>query len=156
MWKLLENGDELKVGDKLRHRIIFGVDDETITHEYKVIKVENIYYSAELISINGKLVPEEDQFTWSKEIAKLSDSRLQIWIKENKRIEIMNEDIRKNINKFKEFELKEVIISYDCSDIHNPFSAKLLDLLKSKYEAVIITKSNYKLKMSFLQVELKK
>ena len=38
----------------------------------------------------------------------------------------MTQDMRKNIDSFREFVVKEVIISYDCSDIHNPFSAELL------------------------------
>ena len=66
----------------------------------------------------------------------------------------MNNDIRKDIDKFKEFIIKEVIISYDCSDIHNPFCAELLDLLKNKYEAIFITKSNYKLKEELSSSEI--
>ena len=66
----------------------------------------------------------------------------------------MPKDIRKDIDKFKEFILKEVIISYDCSDIHNPFCTKLLDLLKNKYEAILVTKSNYKLKKELSSNEI--
>ena len=84
MWKLLENGDELKIGDKLRHQIIFGKEDEKSIQEYEIIAVENIYYSAKLICIDGKPVPIYYQFTWLKEISKLSESKLQIWVKTKK------------------------------------------------------------------------
>ena len=79
MWKLLENGDKLEVKDRLMHRIIFGDEDETSKQEFEIIAVEKKYYSAKLIKLNKKPVPVEYQYSWFKEIAKLSESKLHIW-----------------------------------------------------------------------------
>jgi hypothetical protein len=81
MWELLVNGDELKVGDKLRHRIIFGEKDEII-QIFEVIAVDKLVFSARMIKNNDIDIPLESQISWFKEIAKLSESRLQIWITE--------------------------------------------------------------------------
>lgn len=62
----------------------------------------------------------------------------------------MSIEMRKYIDNLKEFVEKgkkvEVIISYDCSEIHKPFGDNLLDLLKSEfYNSEEITMSNYRI-----------
>lgn len=61
----------------------------------------------------------------------------------------MSTEMRIYIDKFKDFfenrKAVEVIISYDCSDIHNSFREKLLEFLKSDYCIEEITMSNYKI-----------
>ena len=62
----------------------------------------------------------------------------------------MSTEMRKYIDTFKDFfenrKTMEVIVSYDCSDIHRPFGEKLLEFLKSeKYSSEEITMSNYKI-----------
>ena len=57
--------------------------------------------------------------------------------------------IRTWIDNFREFERKrtrfELLISYDCSNKHNPFRAKLLNLLVMQKGAIEINESLYKL-----------
>lgn len=59
----------------------------------------------------------------------------------------MSTEMRKHIDMFNEFfekhEMIQVIVSYDCSNIHKPFSEKLLDILQSSYNSSQITLSNY-------------
>lgn len=60
----------------------------------------------------------------------------------------MNKEMRKHIDMFNEFfESKkrlQVIVSYDCSNIHKPFGEKLLELLRNeKYSSERVTLSNY-------------
>lgn len=61
----------------------------------------------------------------------------------------MGTEMRKYIDTFEDFienrKTIEVIISYDCSDIHKPFREKLLEFLKSNYCIEEITMSNYKI-----------
>lgn len=50
---------------------------------------------------------------------------------------------------------KEVIISYDCTDEHDPFREKLLELIKSKkYEGKEITLSTYKIGKKLLENDI--
>jgi hypothetical protein len=81
MWELLVNGTILEVGDVLRHRIIIDENQEII-QLYDVIAVEKSVFSARMIKNNDIDIPLESQISWFKEIAKLSESRLQIWITE--------------------------------------------------------------------------
>lgn len=54
-------------------------------------------------------------------------------------IDSFNEALKKNI-------MFEVIISYDCSDMHKPFGKNLLNLLNNEfYNSEEITMSNYKI-----------
>ena len=61
----------------------------------------------------------------------------------------MSKEMRKYLDTFSEFMEKrkrlEVIVSYDCSDIHDPFSKKLHDFLKNDHKSEELTKSNYKI-----------
>lgn len=79
MWKLLENDTTLNVGNKLRHRILFGEDDEII-QIYEVIAVDKLVFSAKMIRNNDIDIPLESQISWFKEISKLSDSKLEILV----------------------------------------------------------------------------
>lgn len=70
----------------------------------------------------------------------------------------MPKEIRNHIDSFEEFSDKgkktEVIVSYDCSEIHKKFEADLLYLLKSKYKCQKITLSNYKIGKSLSTSEI--
>lgn len=61
----------------------------------------------------------------------------------------MSNEMRKYIDTFAEFQAKrkqsEVIVSYDCSQIHNDFANKLRSILRDTYESERITLSNYKI-----------
>lgn len=61
----------------------------------------------------------------------------------------MSEKMRKYIDDVSEYIEKrrtmEVIVSYDCSDIHHPFGSRLLSLLRDDYNSIEITQSNYKI-----------
>jgi hypothetical protein len=80
MWELLVNGTILEVGDVLRHRIIIDENQEII-QLYDVIAVEKSVFSARMIKNNDIDIPLESQISWFKEIAKLSESRLEICLK---------------------------------------------------------------------------
>lgn len=66
--------------------------------------------------------------------------------------------MRNYIDNFVEFSVKlrkvQVIISYDCSDIHDPFAERLRSLILEKYDGLLITKSNYLLGKEFSFTEL--
>ena len=57
--------------------------------------------------------------------------------------------MRKHMDSFSEFMEKrkrfEVIVSYDCSDIHDPFADKLRAFLNKEHQSDQLTKSNYKI-----------
>lgn len=59
----------------------------------------------------------------------------------------MSTEMRKHIDMVNEFfekhEMIQVIVSYDCSNIHKPFSEKLLAILRENYNSSQITFSNY-------------
>lgn len=62
----------------------------------------------------------------------------------------MSQDTRKMIDRVGNFaqfvgenKRKQLIISYDCSDIHDPFGDKLRELIIDKYHGDIRTKSTY-------------
>lgn len=60
----------------------------------------------------------------------------------------MSKEMRKYIDAFGEFLAKrkkfEVIVSYDCSQIHNSFANQLRSILHDDYDIQEITLSNYK------------
>lgn len=75
----------------------------------------------------------------------------------------MSKEMRKYLDTFNEFFEKrktmELIVSYDCSDLHKPFGDKLLELLKSdEYNGDEITMSNYKIgrMLTFLEIDILK
>ncbi|MFD2035471.1 hypothetical protein ACFSKL_11755 [Belliella marina] len=61
----------------------------------------------------------------------------------------MSKQMRKYIDTFEEFRAKrkqfEVIVSYDCSQIHNNFANKLRAILRNNYGSQEITLSNYRI-----------
>lgn len=63
MWEFLVNGTILEVGDILRHRIIIDENQEII-QMFEIISVENIFFSANMISNNGVDIPIENRISW--------------------------------------------------------------------------------------------
>ncbi len=61
----------------------------------------------------------------------------------------MSKEMRRYIDTFEEFLAKrkqfEVIVSYDCSQIHNNFANKLRTILRDNYDSQEITLSNYRI-----------
>jgi hypothetical protein len=75
----------------------------------------------------------------------------------------MSKEMRKYIDSYKEFlenkKMMEVIVSYDCSEMHKPFGDEILKLLRNeKYHCDVITLSNYKISrlLTIPEIELLK
>lgn len=78
MWELLTNGMTLTVGNRLRHLIVIGEENETLIQEFEVIAVENLVFSARMTRDNGIDIPIQSQISWFNELARLNELGLQI------------------------------------------------------------------------------
>jgi hypothetical protein len=68
-----------------------------------------------------------------------------------------DEDMQKQIKKFRAFdEARELIISYDCSGSHAPFSELLRELLEDEMTAIQLNESLYKLPGLYSKVDAEK
>lgn len=78
MWKNLTSREQLQIGRKIRKHILDG--NETHETVYEILKFGEFYFFVEMISVNGKDLPEEQRIGTPYSIQNILYHGFKIWV----------------------------------------------------------------------------